>query len=115
MKKPTRIHGQGGDVVLYTGSGGSTSLEVRLDRDTIWLSLNQIGTLFERDKSAISRHLNNVFKTGELERDSVVAVFATTATDGKIYQVEHFNLDAILSVGYRVNSLRGTQFRIWAT
>ena len=115
MKKPARIHGEGGDVVLYTGSGGSTSLEVRLDRETLWLSLKQIGTLFERDKSVISRHLSNVFKAGELERDSVVAVFATTATDGKIYQVEHFNLDAILSVGYRVNSLRGTQFRIWAT
>ena len=75
----------------------------------------RLADLFERDKSVISRHLRNVFKEGELERTAVVAKNATTAADGKIYQVEYFNLDAIISVGYRVNSLRGTQFRIWAT
>jgi len=77
--------------------------------------LNQIAALFDRNKSVISRHLNNIFKSGELQRDAVVAKKATTAADGKTYQVEYFNLDAIISVGYRVNSIRGTHFRIWAT
>jgi len=90
-------------------------LDVCLDRDTLWLNLNQMTALFGRDKSVISRHLRNIFREGELERDSVVAFFATTATDGKTYTVEHFNLDAIISVGYRVNSKRGTPFHIWAT
>ena len=88
---------------------------MRLEGETLWLSLNQISSLFERDNSLISRHLRNIFKSRELDRDSVVAFFATTAADGKTYQVEYFNLDAIISVGYRVNSKRGTQFRIWAT
>ena len=79
------------------------------------MSLNQIAALFDRNKSVISRHLNNIFKSGELQRDAVVAKKATTAADGKTYQVEYFNLDAIISVGYRVNSIRGTHFRIWAT
>ena len=81
----------------------------------IWLDLYQIAELFGRDKSVISRHLRNIFKTKELKRIRVVAKNATTAADGKVYQVEHYNLDAILSVGYRVNSKSGTQFRIWAT
>lgn len=71
--------------------------------------------LFQRDKSTISRHIKNIFTEGELDRDSVVAKFATTAADGKIYQVEYYNLDVIISIGYRVKSKRGTQFRIWAT
>ena len=104
-----------GEVVIYQPPGGAATLHVRLTGETLWLSLNQIAALFERDKSVISRHLRKVFSEGELERSSVVAFFATTAADGKTYQVEYFNLDAILSVGYRVNSRRGTQFRIWAT
>ena len=104
-----------GEVVLYRTADGGPALDVRLERETVWLSLNQLADLFERDKSVISRHLRNVFKEGELERSAVVAKNATTAADGKTYQVEYFNLDAIISVGYRVNSLRGTQFRIWAT
>ena len=99
-----------GQVILY-----KNNLEVRLEKDTVWLSLNQLADLFERDKSVISRHLRNVFEEKELTKYSVVAKYATTAADGKIYQVEYFNLDAIISVGYRVNSKRGTQFRIWAT
>ena len=106
---------RGGEIVLYQAPDGSVKLDVRLERDTIWLSLNQMAALFDRDKSVISRHLRNVFREGELDRESVVAFFATTAADGKTYQVEYYNLDAILSVGYRVNSKRGTQFRIWAT
>jgi len=102
-------------VVLYEAPDGEVQLDVRLERETVWLSLDQMAKLFRRDKSVISRHLRNVFTSRELERKSVVAKNATTAADGKTYQVEHFNLDAILSVGYRVNSKRGTQFRIWAT
>ena len=105
----------GGEIIFYHAPDGTVSLDVRLDRETIWLNLNQMAALFERDKSVISRHLRNIFREGELDRDSVVAFFATTATDGKTYNVEYFNLDAIISVGYRVNSKRGTQFRIWAT
>ena len=90
-------------------------VQVKFDNETVWLSLNQISELFDKDKSVISRHIKNVFKEGELERNSVVAKNATTASDGKTYQVEFFNLDVIISVGYRVNSKKGTQFRIWAT
>lgn len=101
--------------LLYQTPDGETRLEVRLQEETVWLSLTDMSDLFQRDKSVISRHINNVFKEGELVRDSVIANFATTATDGKTYQVEHFNLDVIISVGYRVKSHRGTQFRMWAT
>jgi hypothetical protein len=104
-----------GEVLLYQPRGGAVRLDVRLERDTVWLSLNQMANLFDRDKSVVSRHLRNVFETKELKRSAVVAKNATTAADGKTYQVEYFNLDAILSVGYRVNSKQGTQFRIWAT
>ena len=90
-------------------------VEVRVAGDSVWLSLQQLADLFGRDKSVISRHLKNVFDSGELERDAVVAKNATTAADGKTYQVEYFNLDAIISVGYRVNSARATRFRQWAT
>ena len=104
-----------GEIILYQVPEGEIKLDVRLEQETIWLSLNQLSVLFDRDKSVISRHLNKVFNDGELVRDSVVAKYATTAADGKTYQVEYFNLDAIISVGYRVNSKRGTHFRIWAT
>jgi prophage maintenance system killer protein len=104
-----------GEILLYRAEDGNTKLEVRLEQETIWLSLDQIALLFNRDKSVISRHLRNIFSSGELERSSVVAKNATTASDGKIYKVDYFSLDAIISVGYRVNSIRGTQFRIWAT
>lgn len=122
-RKPTRsslvLKGSpaayGGEILLYQAPDGSVKLDVRLEKETIWLNLNQIAALFQRDKSVISRHLRNVFREGELDRESVVAFFATTAADGKTYQVEYYNLDAILSVGYRVNSKCGTQFRIWAT
>ena len=104
-----------GEIVIYQTKDKEIQLEVKLERETVWLNLNQIASLFQRDKSVISRHLHNIFRTKELDRVSVVANFATTAADGKTYQVEYYNLDAIISVGYRVNSKRGTQFRIWAT
>jgi len=102
-----------GEIILYQ-SENSTLLEVRIENETVWLSLNQICDLFERDKSVISRHIRNIFEEGELEKFSVVAKNATTALDGKVYQVDFYNLDVIISVGYRVKSKRGTQFRIWA-
>jgi hypothetical protein len=104
------------EIVLFQSGEHAEHIEVRLDeeKETFWMTLKQISNLFERDKSVISRHFKNIFKENELDKNSVVAFFATTANDGKTYQVEHFNLDAILSVGYRVNSKRGTQFRIWA-
>ena len=101
--------------MLYRARDGRSAMDVRLTGETVWLSLNQMASLFDRDKSVVSRHLRNVFVTKELDRESVVAFFATTAADGKTYQVEFFNLDAILAVGYRVNSRRGTEFRIWST
>ena len=104
-----------GEILVYQTEDGRVKLEVHLRDETIWLNINQMASLFGIDKSGISRHLKNVFESGELEKDSVVVKFATTAGDGKTYQVEYFNLDAVISVGYRVNSLRGTQFRIWAT
>lgn len=103
------------ELVLYRSDDGTVRLDVQLERDTIWLALGQIAFLFGRDKSVISRHLRKVFDEKELNRSSVVAKKATTAADGKTYQVDYYNLDAILSVGYRVNSKRGTEFRIWAT
>jgi hypothetical protein len=103
------------DLILYLTEDGRTRLQVWLEGETVWLSLNQMVDLFQRDKSVISRHIKNIFEEGELVRDSVVAESATTAADGKTYQVEFYNLDVIISVGYRVKSKRGTQFRIWAT
>lgn len=102
-------------IKFFTAVDGKVQLEVTLDRETTWLSLDQMTTLFERDKSVISRHIRNIFKEDELNKDSVVAKNATTAADGKTYQVEFFNLDVIISVGYRVKSQRGVQFRQWAT
>jgi hypothetical protein len=105
----------GGEFLLFQTEDGRTRLEVRFKDETAWLSLNQMAELFQRDKSVISRHIKNIFDERELVRSSVVAESATTAADGKTYQVEFYNLDVIISVGYRVKSQRGTQFRIWAT
>ena len=106
-----------GEIVLYQADGCSF-IDVRLKDETVWLTLNQMAELFGRDKSVISRHLRNIFKTGELKRDATVAKNATVQNEGGrrvTRYIEWFNLDAIISVGYRVNSKRGTQFRIWAT
>ncbi|MBR5978651.1 MAG: virulence RhuM family protein [Verrucomicrobia bacterium] len=104
-----------GEILIYRTEDGQTKLDVKLENETIWLSLDQMAELFQRDKSTVSRHIKNVFQEGELDPSSVVANFATTAADGKNYQVDYYNLDVIISVGYRVKSIRGTQFRIWAT
>ena len=106
---------QKSNIVIYTTEDGLTKIETTFDEDTVWLSIDQMAELFQRNKSTISRHIKNIFSEGELMRESVVANFATTASDGKKYQVDYYNLDVIISVGYRVKSKRGTQFRIWAT
>ncbi|MFP3342195.1 virulence protein RhuM/Fic/DOC family protein [Halomonas sp. SIMBA_159] len=102
-------------IQIFTSEDGQAHLEVTLEQETVWLSLDQMTNLYGRDKSVISRHIRNIFLEGELEREPVVAKNATTAADGKIYQVEYYNLDVIISVGYRVKSQRGVQFRKWAT
>ena len=104
-----------GNIILYQTEDGKSRIEVTLCNDTVWLTTDQMAELFQRNKSTISRHIKNVFEDGELNPDSVVAFFATTAADGKTYQVDYYNLDVIISVGYRVKSQRGVQFRIWAT
>ena len=104
-----------GEILLYQAPDGTAKLNVRLVNESVWLSIDQMALLFGIDKSGISRHLKNIFATCELVKPAVVVKFATTAADGKNYQVDYYNLDAIISVGYRVNSIRGTQFRIWAT
>ena len=101
--------------LIYQTEDGLTKISVKLEDENIWLSIDQMAALFGRDKSTISRHIKNIFKEGELQQNSVVAKFATTASDNKIYQVDYYNLDVIISVGYRVKSIQGTKFRIWAT
>lgn len=106
------------DLVLYQAEDGRTKIETRLADGTIWLSLGQIARLFQRDKSVISRHIRNIFEEGELSRVATVAPFATVQTEGRRRverQIEYFNLDLVLAVGYRVRSHRGIQFRAWAT
>jgi hypothetical protein len=104
-----------GEFLLYQTEDGRSRIECRLRDETLWLSLNQISELFDRDKSVISKHLKKIFEEAELIRDSVVAQYATTAADGKTYRVDYYRLEAVLAVGYRVRSARGTQFRQWAT
>lgn len=106
---------QRGDILLYRTQDGAAKIEVTLKDDTVWLTADQMAELFQRNKSTISRHIKNVLDDGELDGNSVVAFFATTAPDGKKYSVAHYNLDMIISVGYRVKSHRGVQFRQWAT
>jgi death-on-curing family protein len=103
------------EIIMYQTADNQTAIEVQFDKQTVWLNRHQLAILFDRDIKTIGKHINNVFQEGELEQNSVVAKFATTAEDGKTYQVEHYNLDVIISVGYRVKSKRGTQFRQWAT
>ena len=103
------------NILMYTTEDGLTKIEATFENDTVWLSIDRMAELFQRDKSTISRHIKSIFEEGELNKNSVVANFATTASDEKTYHVDYYNLDVIISVGYRVKSLRGTQFRIWAT
>ena len=101
------------EIIIYQADEGTIRLEVKIEDDSVWLNRQQISTLFERDIKTIGKHVANVLNE-ELKGIPVVAKFATTALDGKIYQVEHYNLDMIISVGYRVKSNRGVEFRKWA-
>ncbi len=106
------------NIIMYTTEDGLTKIEVTFDGDTVWLSLDQMAKLFQRDKSTISRHIKNIFSEGELRQEATVAKFATVQTEGNrsvSRDIEYYNLGVIISVGYRVKSLRGTQFRIWAS
>ncbi len=103
------------NIIIYTTEDGLSKIETTFDGDTVWLSIDQMAELFQRDRSVIGKHVRNIFKEGELQKESVWAKFAYTAADGKVYNVDYYNLDVIISVGYRVKSKRGTQFRIWAT
>jgi len=110
-----------GQILLYKTPDGESRIEVRLQNETVWLSLDQMAELFQRNKSTISRHIKNVFEEGELNKKVVVAKYATTTQHGAIegktqtHEVDYYNLDMIISVGYRVHSYRGVQFRMWAT
>ena len=105
------------NIIMYTTEDGLTKIETTFDEDTVWLSLDQMAELFQRDKSTISRHIKKIYEEGELQRDSTVANFATVQMEGERQverYIDYYNLDVIISVGYRVKSHRGTQFRIWA-
>ena len=104
-----------GEILIYQKDNGNIKIDVRLEEETVWLTQAQMGQLFGKDKRTISEHIANIFKEGELEENSVVRNFRTTASDGKNYAPNFYNLDAVISVGYRVKSQQGTQFRIWAT
>ena len=106
---------QKGEIIIYKTSKNEVALDVRLEKDTVWLTQNQISLLFGTKRPAITKHLNNIFKSGELSKNSVSSILEHTASDGKIYKTRFYNLDIIISVGYRVNSKQATQFRIWAT
>lgn len=108
------IDNEQGEVVIYQTDDGDTKIDVRFVDETVWLTQQQMTELFQTSKQNISLHVNNIFKEGELDRNSVVKESLTTASDGKRYKTRYYNLDLIISVGYRVKSLRGTQFRQWA-
>jgi hypothetical protein len=103
------------EILIYKNSDGNIKIDVRLEDETVWLTQMQLCDLFQKSKATVSEHIKNIFEEGELNKDAVVRNFRTTASDGKFYVVNHYNLDVIISVGYRVKSQQGTQFRIWAT
>ena len=104
-----------GEIIIYKPKGGAVEVAVKIEKETVWLSQKQMAELFDCSVDNVGLHLKNIFKEAELIENSVVEESSVTASDGKNYLVKHYNLDAIISVGYRINSLRGTQFRIWAT
>ena len=106
---------QNSDIIIYQNEEGNIKIDVRLEEETVWLTQAQLCELFQKSKATVSEHIINIFEEGELHENSVVRKFRTTAADGKNYNTNHYNLDVIISVGYRVKSIQGTQFRIWAT
>ncbi len=115
MKRSEPLAEPCSEILLYQTEDGRNRLEVRLDHETVWLTQKQMAELFQKDVRTVSEHVRNIFQEGELRELSVVRNFRITAADGKQYDTQHYNLDVVISVGYRVKSLRGTQFRIWAT
>ena len=109
------VSGNPGEFLLYQTEDGRTRVEVRMEQETVWLTQKQMAELFQKDVRTVSEHIGNIFEEAELQPDSVIRNFRITASDGKQYETQHYSLDVIISVGYRVKSLRGTQFRIWAT
>ncbi len=103
------------EFLLYRTDDGKIRIETRMENETVWLTQAQMCELFDKNKRTISEHIRNIFSEGELRKEQVVRKFRTTAADGKNYNVAYYNLDVIISIGYRVKSHRGTQFRIWAT
>ena len=103
------------NILIYVSKDGKSSVDVNLENDDIWMSQEVMANLYDTTKNNISMHLKNIFDEGELKKDSVVKKFLTTASDSKKYNVLHYNLDAIIAVGYRINSKKATEFRIWAT
>ena len=104
-----------GEILIYQNPDGNIKIDVRLENETVWLTQAQMALLFGKARTTITEHIQNVFKEGELDENSVCRNFRLTADDGKSYETNHYNLDVIISVGYRVKSIQGTQFRIWAT
>ena len=113
--KVTEMTEQASTIQIYQDTDGKTALEVKLDQETVWLTQKQMAMLFGKTVPTINEHIKNAFKEGELEENSVIRNFRITAADGKQYDTAHYNLDVIISVGYRVKSQQGTRFRIWAT
>ncbi|MCB0562486.1 MAG: virulence RhuM family protein [Phaeodactylibacter sp.] len=103
------------EILIYQNPDGNIKIDVRIENETVWLTQAQMATLFGKDKRIVSEHIANLFKEGELDENSVVRKFRTTAADNKNYATNYYNLDVIISVGYRVKSIQGIQFRIWAT
>jgi len=103
------------EIILYQTEDGRARIECRFEGESIWLTQKLMAELFQKDVRTINEHIQNVFEEGELPSDSVIRKFRITAADGKTYETQHYNLDVVISVGYRVKSARGTQFRIWAT
>ena len=103
------------NIIIYQSENGKTHVEVKLEENTVWLTQQQMADLFGVKQPAISKHLKNIFDSGELNKDSVYSILEYTASDGKIYKTGFYNLDAIISIGYRVNSIQATRFRQWAT
>ena len=115
QKRKIQIRNSTAEFLVFTSQSGGDTIEVRVQDETVWLTQKTIAELFDVDRTVVTKHLKNVFESNELQEDSVCANFAHTAADGKTYQTKFYNLDAIISVGYRVNSQRATQFRQWAT
>src|SRR3989338_334779 len=105
----------GGEIIIYRSQDGKAQLEVKLKEETVWLDAHQIATLFDVNRPAVVKHIQNIYKSDELVKNSTCSILEQVASDGRIRKMNAYNLDMIVSVGYRVNSKRATQFRIWAT